>query len=407
MVVLLGEIALLAVVVAACGAVALAARRVGRALLLAATGAGVVANGALAVLLVRGDWSVTYVVDHSRSDTSVLLRLAGLWAGAEGSFLLWTTLTCAAAVVAAHLARAPARPAAVRVGGVLAAVGGLVALTVLDPFDRLEIPAVTGAGMQPILEHPAMLWHPPLLYGGMLGLLVPTLLAATDRVPDRHVTRRATAVALGLLTAGLATGGRWAYAELGWGGYWGWDPVENVALVAWALGLAALHLPRRTPMVAQRLALGLPAVAVVWGTVLTRTYSVTSVHAFSSDPSINRAILALGVVSTVVPLVAAFRAGVPTAADPAADGADDTSRTAGPDSGLAAGRARFRWVSVALAGFVAVVVTAGTVAPMVREAAGGDESLVAGSYYAGLVGPAALAAGLVLAWFGRRWWLAG
>ncbi|MEZ5216652.1 MAG: cytochrome c biogenesis protein CcsA [Ilumatobacteraceae bacterium] len=121
----------------------------------------------------------------------------------------------------------------------------LVSLTVASPFERLDVPAIAGAGLTPILEHPAMAIHPPLLYLGLSMLSVPAmavLVTGGQPTPAESARlRRWTLAALAVLTVALVLGAWWSYSEQGWGGYWAWDPVENASLVAWLATVAALH----------------------------------------------------------------------------------------------------------------------------------------------------------------------
>jgi cytochrome c-type biogenesis protein CcmF len=384
------------VAVAAAGVAVVAPRADWVRWLLAASVAGSAsAVAALAVLLGRGDWAVAYVVDHSRAGIPLPLRLAGLWAGPEGSFLLWSTLVGAAVLVAHVLAAEGRGPAVARAGAAIALAHAVVAAVALDPFDRLAVPAVAGLGLQPVLEHPAMLWHPPLMYAGLVGLLVPALVVATHPGPPGPAARRPLAVALALLVAGLATGARWAYAELGWGGYWGWDPIENAALGAGLVGFAALHARRGRALWLA------PALAATWGTVLTRTGAVTSVHAFSDRPGLAVWLVGLGAATTVVLVAGALRTRTtaPAGASPgplAVEGPGPVAATRPQHPGR---RAAAR-VLLAASGVVAL----GVLAPIGMAAASGDQVLIAGWFYARALLPVALiGAGLVVLFGQRRW----
>ncbi len=248
----------------------------------AALGGAVLALWLAVALLTRGlvieDLGLRYVAEQTRSGTGLARRVTGLWAGAEGSLLLFAAIL-ATGLLVGHL-RAPRWQQAGC--GLLAA--GLSAASALGapPFARLDPVPTEGQGMAPILEHGAMLIHPPLLYVGFALALTPAL------VRDRQLAHRLGAVALAVLTATLAIGASWAYVELGWGGWWAWDPIENVGLIIWLLLAAAFHTRVLDP--ARQTGTGLLSAPVLWalcwpaviaGAALTRTSQRTSVHAFA------------------------------------------------------------------------------------------------------------------------------
>ena len=166
------------------------------------------------------DWSYAVVAENTRHGLAWPLRIAGLWAGPEGSLLLWVVMVAGVSALAVRSASADpvasAQVAGVLGGGLTAAYAGAVGL-IASPFERPDIPPIGGIGLQPILEHPAMTWHPPVLYAALVGLLHPSIWSAARRSP---VDRRHWLLPLALLVIGLATGSRWAHAEVGWGGYW-------------------------------------------------------------------------------------------------------------------------------------------------------------------------------------------
>lgn len=222
-------------------------------------------------LLIGEDTSYAIVVDHTRPGLDAFRRAMGLWGGSEGSLLAFTIVTGSVLVVAPlQSTLRVARP-------VVVAVLAWTSVAVASPFVRLENPAVAGSGLSPILEHWAMLIHPPLLYLGLALALIP---AAVD--PDQR--RRWVRAAIAVLTSALALGGGWAYVELGWGGWWAWDPVENVALIPWLLLVATLHLPAQHALTRWSLLCIWPAVFA--GTAMTRTSLRTSVHAFANSETL-------------------------------------------------------------------------------------------------------------------------
>ncbi len=236
---------------------------------------------------------------HDPPGLSWFVRLAGLWGGAEGSLLFWTALMSVATTIVFALG-GESRPASA-----LTAAYGAVVLVTANPFDRLDAPAVGGLGLQPVLEHAAMTWHPPLLYVGLIGMIVPSLLALGGATPP--LVRRATAVTLAVLTLGLATGAAWAHAELGWGGYWAWDPIESAGLVAWLAAAATLHLCYDRGDRRNRMVFLVPAVAAVWATTLTRAGLTPSVHSFADRPALRAGLLVTAVGWTAMLLYLGLR----------------------------------------------------------------------------------------------------
>ena len=205
--------------------------------------------GRLAWALVGQDYSLVYVADHASRDTTWPYRLAGLWGGMAGSLLLWTWMLAGWALLASRSVRRRLPDLAGGTQAVLAVEAAVflgLLVTVSRPFATLAIPAVDGGGLTPILRHPAMLYHPPLLYSGYVGLAVPAAMAVAALVSRTAgdwlaVARRYMVASLVLLAVGMTAGAHWAYVELGWGGYWAWDPVENGALLPWLAGIAFLH----------------------------------------------------------------------------------------------------------------------------------------------------------------------
>ncbi len=336
-----------------------------RPVLVAAHVAGALASlTMLVVAFVTEDWRNAYVVSTTRPGLSLPVRIAGLWGGAEGSLLLFAALISVAALVLSFL-RGQSRPVTA-----LASAYLTVTLVAANPFDLLDARAVGGLGLQPVLEHPAMTWHPPILYVGLVGMIVPGLLAIGGSPPT--LVRRATGVALALLTAGLATGAAWAHAELGWGGYWAWDPIESAGLVAWLAGAATLHRFFDGSDWKQRSAFLLPALAAVWATTLTRAGLVQSVHAFADRPGLRAGLLAtaVGWSAALAWLALAF------------DGSPARSPLAtGPRSWT--GR---RIASIALLGATGIVAL-GTYEPAIEQALGTNTVGVAGVFFARALWP--------------------
>ncbi len=258
----------------------------------------VVANLAMLAALLADDFSLRYVATNSSRATPTFFKILALWSADEGSLLLWNLVLGGylAAVAFAFRRRRPQTfPWALAVMFGVCAFYLLLVLGPTTPFETLTTPAVDGRGPLPLLQnHPLMAVHPPFLYLGFIGFTVPFAFAiaalATGRVSDAwvRVTRRWTIAAWLFLTVGLLLGALWSYSVLGWGGYWAWDPVENVALLPWLTGTAFLHSvmvqERRGMLKVWNLSLIVGTFALtVLGTFLTRGSILSSVHAFAES----------------------------------------------------------------------------------------------------------------------------
>jgi len=258
-------------------------------------------------LFMRTDLSVKLVAMNSHSDKPLIFKLAGAWGNHEGSMLLWVTVMSAAgALIALIERRLPERT----MHATLAAQGfvalGFYAFLLFssNPFERLPVPAVEGNGLNPLLQDIGLAFHPPTLYLGYVGLSV-AFSFAVGALLTRQVTpdfaRAMRPWVLGawvFLTVGITAGSYWAYYELGWGGWWFWDPVENASLMPWLAATALLHsasvLAARDALRAWTIMLGVIAFSMsMVGTFLVRSGILTSVHAFAVDPERGSFILAL------------------------------------------------------------------------------------------------------------------
>jgi cytochrome c-type biogenesis protein CcmF len=250
----------------------------------------------LAVALLSTDFSLAYVAETTSLSTPWPYRLAALWGGMDGSMLFYTTLTLTLSATAIKK-RIAVRVAAAAALGLL-----LVTISFANPFTVLAVPAVDGLGLLAILQHPAMIYHPPILYLGLTTLVVPfalTVAMATrhgDRVVWMLETRRWLYLSWTLLTLGMAAGANWAYVELGWGGYWAWDPVENTALMPWIATTVFLHTSRIEDMTGRMrrwnvMFAALPFALTVLGVYLTRSGATGSIHSFAEDPVVGRILL--------------------------------------------------------------------------------------------------------------------
>ncbi len=250
--------------------------------------------------LITRDFSVSFVHDHGSSRTPALFNVATMWSALEGSILMWVLILSGFTV---HVARKFRRRLSDPLVGwalltmfVICAFFFLVMLVPANPFTTVSVPAgYDGPGPNPLLqEHLLMAFHPPMLYLGYVGFSVPFAFAVaalvTGRVGEGWLveTRRATLLAWGFLTAGIVLGAWWSYEVLGWGGYWGWDPVENASLLPWLTGTAYLHSvmvqERRGMLRVWNLSLLCATFSLtILGTFLTRSGVLESVHAFSDS----------------------------------------------------------------------------------------------------------------------------
>ena len=338
---------------------------VARNTLWAVTAAVWLAIGRLAVAFLGNELKWRYVAEQSRRDAPWYYRLAGVWGGSEGSLLLFAAIVGLVACIALRRAQRAV------VGWFAAAtVAALVLINLVfaTPFGRLNAPAVRGFGLTPILEHPAMAVHPPLLYAGFGCAFAAALVALDGR--DAAAWLRRT---LAIVTLAMALGGLWSYVEQGWGGYWAWDPVENTSLLVWLGALIAIHIPARP-----RLAL-LAWVAVLAGAPLVRSGAVPSVHSFAEQASVGWALLLLSVASVIA---LAF-----------VHSHTDSARQRTNAEGKGGDR-----VPAMIGAAVFALVAVGTFAPVLIDVVRSRPAVVRGEFFSRTVGPLALIAVPFLAW---------
>jgi cytochrome c-type biogenesis protein CcmF len=355
---------------------------VGRSYVLLALLGAVVAVAAMERALVTRDFTVRYVADNGSHDTPTLFNVATLWAALEGSILLWVlVLTGYMALVAHKFRRRLDDPLVGWAMLTLLVVSGFFFLLLLGPANPFRAfdppPGYDGPGPNPLLQnHPLMAFHPPALYLGYVGFSVPFAFAVaalvTGRVGEGWLmeTRRWTVVAWGFLTAGIVLGAWWSYEVLNWGGYWGWDPVENASLLPWLTGTAFLHSvmvqERRGMLRVWNLSLVCATFSLtILGTFLTRSGVISSVHAFS-EGGVGPWLLGFFGLSVLVVLgLVGWRA--------------DRLRAPGRIDSPVSREGSFLANNVLFAGF-AFVVLLGTVFPLIVEALR-DEQLSVGSPY--------------------------
>jgi cytochrome c-type biogenesis protein CcmF len=244
------------------------------------------------------DFSVLYVAEHSNSQMPVMYRLGAVWGGHEGSLLLWVFLLSTWTILVAQLSKALDEFMVARVIGVLGLVmSGLLlfVITTSNPFERLLPAAQDGRSLNPLLQDPGLVFHPPMLYMGYVGFSVAFAFAIASLLSGRldaawaRWSRPWTTAAWVFLTLGIALGSWWAYYELGWGGWWFWDPVENASFIPWLVGTALLHslavTEKRGGFKSWTVLLAITAFSLsLLGTFLVRSGVLTSVHAFATDP---------------------------------------------------------------------------------------------------------------------------
>ncbi len=274
------------------------------------------AFGCLAASYLYLDFSVALVADHSHSTQPAIYRFAATWGSHEGSMLLWVLILsfCAAAVARfGNSLRETLQARVLGVQGIIAAAFLGFLLFTSNPFARLDPAPLEGTELNPLLQDPGLVSHPPMLYLGYVGFSVAFSFAIAALIEGRvdaawaRWVRPWVLAAWIALTCGIALGSWWAYYELGWGGWWFWDPVENASLMPWLAGTALLHsalvLERRGALVSWTILLAILAFSLsLIGTFLVRSGVLTSVHAFAVDPQRGIYILAIIIATTGVAL---------------------------------------------------------------------------------------------------------
>jgi len=270
----------------------------------------VFAFGCLTYAFIYNDFSVLYVASNSNSALPLAYRIAGVWGGHEGSLLLWLLMLNLWMLAVAQFSRHLPAPVVARILAVmgLVSVGFLLfMLLTSNPFERLLPAAPDGRDLNPLLQDPGMVIHPPMLYMGYVGFSVAFAFAIAALIGGNldatwaRWTRPWTTAAWIFLTVGIALGSWWAYYELGWGGWWFWDPVENASFMPWLVGTALIHslavTEKRGAFKSWTVLLAIMAFSLsLLGTFLVRSGVLSSVHAFATDPRRGLFILAFLVV---------------------------------------------------------------------------------------------------------------
>ena len=272
----------------------------------------VVAFGCLITSFVQNDFSVLYVTQHSNTLLPLQYRVAAVWGGHEGSLLLWVLMLVMWTLAVALFSKQLPDTMVARVLGVLALLTAGFLLFILftsNPFERLLPGAAEGRDLNPLLQDPGLIFHPPMLYMGYVGFSVAYAFAVSALLSGHldatwaRWSRPWTTAAWVFLTLGIALGSWWAYYELGWGGWWFWDPVENASFMPWLVGTALVHslavTEKRGSFKNWTVLLAISAFSLsLLGTFLVRSGVLTSVHAFATDP--RRGIFILAFLVTVI-----------------------------------------------------------------------------------------------------------
>jgi cytochrome c-type biogenesis protein CcmF len=268
------------------------------------------AFGLLTAAFVQQDFSVLYVLSNSNSELPMIYRFSAVWGAHEGSMLLWVlVLALWTTAVALFSGQLPPQFRA-RVLSVLGLVCfGFISFLIFtsNPFARQLPPVLDGNDLNPLLQDPGLIIHPPMLYMGYVGMAVPFAYAVAALIGGQidqqwvRYCRPWTNVAWAFLTVGIALGSWWAYYELGWGGWWFWDPVENASFMPWLVGAALIHsqavTEKRGTFRSWTLLLSIAAFSLsLLGTFLVRSGILTSVHAFASDPARGKFVLGMLVI---------------------------------------------------------------------------------------------------------------
>ncbi len=357
----------------------------------------------LEAAFLRTDLSFALVAEGSSTDTPTFYKVTALWATQDGSLLLWATLLSVFSSAVLFLTRRTLRDIAPWATAVLGCVAAFFLLLMVgweNPFTTLAAAPQEGAGLNPLLRHPAMMIHPPMLYTGYVGFSIPFAFAIGALIAGRtgadwiRATRRFALVAWTFLGTGIMLGALWSYTELGWGGYWAWDPVENASLMPWLVGTAFIHSimvqEKRGMLKVWNVSLICATfVLALLGTFLVRSGILESIHAFGASTIGVQFLLFIATVIATSAALILWRL-------------PDLRSRAKLDS-LASREAFFLLNNLVLVGLCLVILW-GTFFPLISEALTGTEESVGPPWFNRLTTPLALVlvllsgVGPVLAW---------
>jgi cytochrome c-type biogenesis protein CcmF len=375
----------------------------GRRAIYCIAGLCVIAFGVLEAAFLRSDFSFALVAEGSSTSTPTFYKVTALWATQDGSLLLWATLLSLFATTVLFLTRRSLRDIAPYATAVLGVIAGFFLLLMVgweNPFRTLAMPPAEGAGLNPLLRHPAMMIHPPMLYTGYVGFSVPFAFAIGALVARRtgadwiRATRRFALIAWIFLGTGIMLGALWSYTELGWGGYWAWDPVENASLMPWLVGTAFLHSimvqEKRGMLKVWNVSLICATFTLaLLGTFLVRSGILNSIHAFGASTIGVQFLVFIGLVIAVSAALIVSRL--------------PNLRSEAKLDSLLSREAFFLLNNLVLVGLCLVIMW-GTFFPLISEAITGTEASVGPPWFDRLVTPLALVLvlltgiGPVLAW---------
>ena len=355
--------------------------------------AAALATGAAGLLLwalVRNDFRLEYVASYTSTTLPLVYRITAFWAGQAGSLLLWLLLLllfAAGALAGFRRRHAAVVPPFILITAASGLFFNLLLLLFTNPFQRLDVAIAEGRGLNPLLQNVGMIFHPPTLFVGYVGFTVPfafvmAALAAGAMPPDGlKIIRRWTVFSWLFLTVGIILGAQWAYVELGWGGYWAWDPVENASFIPWLAATAFLHtsiLQERHGVLKKWNAflVALTFLLCIFGTFITRSGFIESVHAFERSTIGYYFLIFIAAMLALTGGVIAWR-----------------RQQLAPDRPMGSFRSKDGLVvltNLLLMGFL-VVVLAGTILPTLSELAGGRKIAIQAPFFNAAVVPFALA----------------
>src|SRR5215208_6555472 len=356
------------------------------------------------IAFARSDFSFGLVQRFSSTDTPNFYKATAMWSSQEGSLLLWVMLLSTYSSIVLFATRRRHREIAPYANAVLGAIAvfflGLIVLKGQNPFATISNPPVEGNGLNPLLRHPAMMFHPPCLYAGYVGFSIPFAFMVGALITKRtnadwiRSTRRFALIAWTFLGTGVLLGALWSYSELGWGGYWAWDAVENAALMPWIMGTAFLHSvmvqeKRGMLQVWNASLIAATFVLSLLGTFLVRSGVLDSIHAFGASTLGTPFLIFIGIVALGPVVLVVSRL--------------ESLRSEAKLDSLISREAFFLLNNLVLVA-LCLVIAWGTYFPLISEALTGEQSSVGPPFFNRITTPLALllvlltGVGPLLAW---------